>query len=182
MDVVSRNIEDCGRRAAALEQKRLLMAHMEALISNDRRYSKPESRLGHSIANCNTASRFVDFYHSQGRYDAAEGLFSLVVRTQKDVIGEEHADTLTSMNNLAVVLRKQGKYEQAEEMHRQTLELRETVSGREHPDTLLSMDNLGDALRYQGKYEQGRGDASTSIRATGDGAGPRASPDTNEHE
>jgi len=34
------------------------------------------------------------------------------------VLGKEHPDTLTSMNNLAEVLRGQGKYEQAEEMHR----------------------------------------------------------------
>jgi hypothetical protein len=29
-------------------------------------------------------------------------------------VGTEHSDTLTSMNNLATVLRDQGKYEQAE--------------------------------------------------------------------
>jgi Tetratricopeptide repeat len=34
------------------------------------------------------------------------------------VLGKEHPDTLTSMNNLALVLSQQGKYEQAEEMHR----------------------------------------------------------------
>jgi hypothetical protein len=103
---VSRNIEAYERRAVTFEQKRLLMAHMEALMSNDRRYSKLESRLGHSIANYNTGSQFAHFYHSQGRYDAAEGLYSLVVRTQKSIIGEEHANTLTSMNGLAIVLRR----------------------------------------------------------------------------
>ena len=34
------------------------------------------------------------------------------------VLGKEHPDTLTSMNNLALVLSQQGKYEQAEEMQR----------------------------------------------------------------
>jgi hypothetical protein len=50
------------------------------------------------------------------------------------VLGKEHPDTLTSMNNLAGILRDQGKYEQAEEMLRQALRLRETVLGEEHPD------------------------------------------------
>jgi hypothetical protein len=51
------------------------------------------------------------------------------------VLGKEHPGTLTSMNNLAGVLREQGKYEQAEEMHRQVLGLSETVLGKEHSHT-----------------------------------------------
>src|SRR2546423_521988 len=39
------------------------------------------------------------------------------------------ACTLTSTNNLAMVLRNQGKYEQAEEMHRQVLGPSETLLG-----------------------------------------------------
>jgi tetratricopeptide (TPR) repeat protein len=70
------------------------------------------------------------------------------------VLGKEHPDTLTSMNNLASVLSNQGKYEQAEEMHRQALRLRETVLGKEHPSTLTSMNNLASVLSDQGKYEQ----------------------------
>jgi hypothetical protein len=48
------------------------------------------------------------------------------------VLGKEHPRTLTSMNNLALVLGDQGKYEQAEEIHRQVLGLSETVLGKEH--------------------------------------------------
>jgi hypothetical protein len=33
------------------------------------------------------------------------------------VLGKEHPDILTSMNNLTTMLRDQGKYEQAKEMH-----------------------------------------------------------------
>jgi len=67
---------------------------------------------------------------------------------------KEYLYTLTSMNNLAMVLKDQGKYEQAEEMYRQALGLSETVVGKEHPDILTSMNNLAIALRNQGKYEQ----------------------------
>ena len=45
--------------------------------------------------------------------------------------------TLTSMNNLALVLRERDKYEQAEEIHRQALGLRETVLGKEHTNERL---------------------------------------------
>jgi len=46
------------------------------------------------------------------------------------VLGREHPDTLTSMNNLALVLDSQGKYSEAEQMHRQTLKLRGDGAGR----------------------------------------------------
>jgi hypothetical protein len=61
---------------------------------------------------------------------------------REKVLGHEHPDTLTSMNNLATVLESQGKYEEAEAIHRQTLERTEKVLGHEHPDTLTSMGNL----------------------------------------
>jgi hypothetical protein len=48
------------------------------------------------------------------------------------VLGKEHPSTLTSMNNLALVLSNQGKYEEAKEMLRQSLGLSETVLGKEH--------------------------------------------------
>jgi hypothetical protein len=61
---------------------------------------------------------------------------------RKKVLGPEHPDTLTSMNNLGWVLSSQGKHVEAEQIHQQTLELRKKVLGLEHPDTLTSMSNL----------------------------------------
>jgi hypothetical protein len=43
------------------------------------------------------------------------------------MLGREHPSTLTSINNLAAVLRDQGKYGQAGEMYRQALGLREDL-------------------------------------------------------
>jgi hypothetical protein len=37
------------------------------------------------------------------------------------MLDEEHSSTLTSINNLAAVLRDQGRYDLAEEMYRQEL-------------------------------------------------------------
>lgn len=54
--------------------------------------------------------------------------------------------TLTSVSNLAEVLRFQGKYEAAEEMSRRALAGYEKVLGVEHPSTLTSVNNLVLAL------------------------------------
>lgn len=55
---------------------------------------------------------------------------------RQKALGEEHPDTLTSVNNLASALQCQGKYKVAKEMHRRALEGREKTLGEEHPDTL----------------------------------------------
>ena len=55
-------------------------------------------------------------------------------------------ETLTSMNNLGLVLSRQGRYDEAEQMHRQTLKSKEKVLGLEHSDTLMSMNNLSGVL------------------------------------
>jgi hypothetical protein len=58
------------------------------------------------------------------------------------VLGLEHSDTLTSINNLAGVLNRQGKYKKAEAMHRQTLAISKKMLTPEHPFTLTSISNL----------------------------------------
>jgi tetratricopeptide (TPR) repeat protein len=64
-----------------------------------------------------------------------------------------HANTLTSMSNLALVLQDQGKYGEAEEMNRQALTGREKKLGVDHPNTLI-VSNLGLVLQDQRKYKQ----------------------------
>ena len=66
------------------------------------------------------------------------------------VLGKEHPDRLTSMNNLALVLVRQGKYEEAERTHRQELALYKRVLGKKHPDTLTRMNNLVLVMSSQG--------------------------------
>ncbi|MDG2443526.1 MAG: tetratricopeptide repeat protein, partial [Luminiphilus sp.] len=59
---------------------------------------------------------------------------SLVVHEQ--MLGGEHPDTLTSVNNLGGLLRDEGDYDGAEPLCRRALEARERTLGGEHPDTL----------------------------------------------
>ncbi|RYP11797.1 hypothetical protein DL767_010722 [Monosporascus sp. MG133] len=89
-----------------------------------------------------------------GKYDEAEQMHRQELQLSQAVLGREHPDTLTSMNNLALVLNSQGKYDEAEQMHRQALALREAVLGRKHPSTLTNMNNLAKTLRYQGKNDE----------------------------
>ncbi|KAK0733541.1 hypothetical protein B0T26DRAFT_745576 [Lasiosphaeria miniovina] len=88
------------------------------------------------------------------KYEEAEQMHQQALELREKVLGREHPSTLSSMNNLGLVLKSQGKYEEAGQIHRQELSLSEKVLGREHPSTLTSMNNLALVLGSQGKYEE----------------------------
>ena len=73
---------------------------------------------------------------------------------RRRVLGPEHPDTLSTMNNLAALYEVEGKYTQAEAMDTQIIEIRRRVLGPEHPDTLRSMMNLAFVYSDEGKYAQ----------------------------
>ena len=52
----------------------------------------------------------------RGKYEQAEEMRRQELGLRETVLGKEHPDTLTSVNNLAGVVRDQDKYEQAEEI------------------------------------------------------------------
>jgi hypothetical protein len=62
----------------------------------------------------------------------------------KVVLGENHPDTLNTMNNLAVTYGHQGKHSDAEILLKHCLEARGRVLGESHPDTLRTMNKLAD--------------------------------------
>ena len=58
------------------------------------------------------------------------------------MLGEEHPDTLLSMNNLAVTYRSLGRWNEAVKVFEACLEIKKRVLGEKHPDTLYSMNGL----------------------------------------
>ena len=63
-------------------------------------------------------------------------------RISRQVLGEEHPDTLTSQNNLAVTLRVQGDLAGARAHQEAVWAARRRVLGEEHPATTSSAWNL----------------------------------------
>ena len=83
-------------------------------------------------------------------YSQATPLFERALALSRDAFGEEHPDTLTSMNNLAGTLWAQVDLAGARALEEQALAVRRRVLGEEHPNTLTSMNNLAGTLRAQG--------------------------------
>ena len=75
------------------------------------------------------------------------------LETYERVLGPEHPDTLSTVNNLATLYTDQGKYELAKPLYQWALETCERVLGLEHPDTAQTLGNLANLYRDQGKFE-----------------------------
>jgi tetratricopeptide (TPR) repeat protein len=90
----------------------------------------------------------------RARAGEAEQMSVMSMEGRSEVLGEDSAETLNSMEIVGLAKALRGRYKEAEAMHRQTLAMREKVLGHEHPDTLASMNNLAEVLDRQGKYEE----------------------------
>ena len=137
-----------SRSATALAFRRDLVPHIKSC-----RAHKVEAFL----SDCYSEHEFISFelaYHENGLWGEAEKLLVRLLELRQTVLGAEHPDTLTSMNNLASTYMNQGKHKEAEELQVRVLELKQTVLGTEHPDTLTTMNNLASTYMNQGKHKE----------------------------
>jgi Tfp pilus assembly protein PilF len=124
---------------------RVLMPHVEVLLV----------RLGAEDASAalggllNNAGGFL---LGQGILRQAEAYFRRALQARERVLGPEHPNTLTSVNNLAFCLQAKGDAIAAEPLYRRALQAREQVLGPQHPDTLTSVNNLAGCLQAQGDF------------------------------
>jgi hypothetical protein len=126
---------------------RRLLPHAQHALSHSLGDDDDEERL-------DLASKCARTLYSDGRYKEAEDLELQVMQMRKRVLGDEHPDTLTSINNLASTYSKQGRWKEAEELQVQETQTRKRVLGDEHPDMLTSMANLVATYRDQGRWKE----------------------------
>lgn len=127
----------------------------QALLPHAKEVLAHESTSEEDILNRAAICKKVGWYLlERGEYAAGEVALRGALEARQKVLGQEDQDTLTSVSNLALILRKQGKYNEAESLDRQALKGREKVLGLEHPDTLLSVNSLAWVLQGLGKYDE----------------------------
>ncbi|CAK9087156.1 Nephrocystin-3 [Durusdinium trenchii] len=78
----------------------------------------------------------------QDRFNDALPLASESAAIQKRLLGTDHPDYATSLNNLALLYTAMGDSAQAEPLYQQALEIKERVLGTDHPDYATSLNNL----------------------------------------
>ncbi|EAQ87916.1 hypothetical protein CHGG_04535 [Chaetomium globosum CBS 148.51] len=81
-------------------------------------------------------------YRNQGRWKEAEALEVQVMETRKRMLGEEHPDTLASMNNLAFTWKGIGRDGDALGLLQTCFDLQQQVLGEAHPSTVSTLSAL----------------------------------------
>ncbi len=76
------------------------------------------------------------------------------LKLREDALGEEHAETLASMDTLMKVLADQNRLDEAETLARRALEIRRRVKGGDHPETVAAMDALAGLLIEQDRFDE----------------------------
>jgi serine/threonine protein kinase/tetratricopeptide (TPR) repeat protein len=93
-------------------------------------------------------------YLALGEYRAARPHAERAWELRRQVLGEEHPETLKSVACLADVYHQQGRFSEAESLLLQTLAVSTRVRGEAHPDTLSFLAHLAGIYRARGPYER----------------------------
>ena len=136
---------ESGSRYASLVPHVLQLDQLSAHLNVDRRQLS-------WLLNM-TGSYFLD---GPALYTAAKRSLERAMALNREDLGEEHPNTLTSMSNLAIVHKEQGDLALSRTLNEQVLAVRRRVLGEEHLDTLTSMNNLASTLRSQGNLTDAR--------------------------
>lgn len=158
------------RNAAARETARLaLMAALSRIYPNDG-YNSPTAwprcatLTPHVLAICvtesadekvtSTSTKLLNwagsYFHGRAAYSAARPLYERAMTIREKVLGPEHPDTASSLNNLAGLLQAQGDLAGARPLYERALAIYEKLLGPEHPHTATSLNNLALLLQAQG--------------------------------
>jgi len=73
---------------------------------------------------------------------------------RKQVLGDQHSDYASSLNNLAALYKSIGEYSRAEPLYRQAIALGATGLGKRHPDYAIRLNNLAALYKSIGDYRQ----------------------------
>jgi tetratricopeptide (TPR) repeat protein len=90
------------------------------------------------------------YFHGRAAYGAARPLSERALAIWEKVLGPEHPNTSTSLNNLAALLKDQGDLAGARPLLERALAAYEKVLGPEHPNTATGLNNLALLLNDQG--------------------------------
>jgi tetratricopeptide (TPR) repeat protein len=83
-------------------------------------------------------------------------MYKRALEGREKSLGQEHASTLQTVNNLGLLYAHQGKLVEAEKMYKQALKGFEKALGPDHTSTLQTVHNLGLLYANQGKLDEAK--------------------------
>jgi tetratricopeptide (TPR) repeat protein len=89
---------------------------------------------------------------ARGNTAQAESLYLRSLQIREKVLGSDHPQVATSLNNLALLYsRSLGRYSEAERYFRRALSILERSCGANHPNTLACLASYTALLRHLGR-------------------------------
>ena len=95
-----------------------------------------------------------DTYRDLGLLSEAQRHVERALELRRQVLGQKHPDTLTTMHTLASLYDDQAKFDQAQPLFVELINLRRRALGVEHSDTLDSMQKLAGVHLAKGAYAE----------------------------
>ena len=90
----------------------------------------------------------------RGRLDEARPLFEEFMAGSRAALGDAHPATLTSINNLGMLLQDQGRLDEAQPLLEEVVAGCRAALGDAHPSTLNASGNLGMLLADAGALDE----------------------------
>jgi tetratricopeptide (TPR) repeat protein len=89
-----------------------------------------------------------------GLLEEAEVVLAKARRTQEELLGASHPETISSLSSLGLLYQSRGRYDEAETLFKQALEAARREFGTGHPDTLTGTNNLASLYQSRGRYDE----------------------------
>ncbi|EXJ95818.1 hypothetical protein A1O1_00942 [Capronia coronata CBS 617.96] len=82
-----------------------------------------------------------------GRFAEGYIIEKYVLEKRRRILGEEHPNTISAMNNLAITLGDQGHLDEAATIQKEVLEKMRRILGEEHPNTISAIEETAGSGR-----------------------------------
>ena len=93
----------------------------------------------------------VEELYRTGQYARAVVVGKKALTVAEEIVGPDHPDVATSLNNLALLYYTQGEYAAAEPLYKRALQISEKALGLDHPNVATSLKNLAALYRATGR-------------------------------
>lgn len=95
---------------------------------------------------------------SLARYDEAEVQLDRALKAQQQLLGDEHPDTITTMQVLGTLRKLQGRYTEAEALMTRAVELAKRVHGEQSKRTAQIVNDMGTVRLRLGEFKEALAD------------------------
>ena len=104
------------------------------------------------LLQANQAESEVIALYRAGDYREAIPIEQRVLAIRRQIVGPNHTDTSSGLNNVALMYDSLADYAKAEPLYREALEINQKVLGEDHPRTATSLSNLAELYRAIGDF------------------------------